>query len=244
MYASVTYGSASLVNQDVAFYVKNPNGTLIATRVALTNATGIASAEYRMPTPDPNATETIFGVWSITGSVNVAQIILSDTTNFTFGYLNGISNIQIPSSIQPQENLPIEITIDNLSNSSAWSELDITLFDQAQVPIGSFTTTNVAMEQIETLNASILIPAWAFTGQATANICLLAPDGTAIGPETVVNFQIEPNTGGTMIDPAIIGTVFEAPEYAWGGLVALLACFVAFIAFTAITKTRQHSLNA
>lgn len=242
MYALVTYGNASIANQNVAFYVKNANGTLIATRVESTNLTGIASAEYRMPPSDPNGTETSLGVWSITGTVNVTQTTLSDTTNFTFGYLSGITNIQMPSTIQPLENLPIDVTITSLSNLTVWSELDITLFDHAQEPIGSYTTTNTQASQNATVNASIFVPGWAFLGQGTVDICLLSSDGTAIGTENTSNFQIVPNTGAVTTNAAP-DTVFEAPEYAWGGLVALLACLVAFIVFTAIKKKGSTPLG-
>jgi len=234
MFANVTSSNMALVNQNVAFYVENPNGTLIALRAALTNASGIASAEYRMPTPDPSTPEISFGTWSITASVSVAQTTVTDTTNFTFGYLSAIvnSNIQIPASIQTLEDLPIEITINNLGSSTVWSELDITLFDQAQVPIGSYSTTNTDPAQNEVINASIFIPSWAFTGQGTACICLLASDGTPMGPENVVNFQITPNTATVAINP----TILVLPEYTWGGLAALIACFAAFMALTVVKK--------
>ena len=245
IYALVLYNNASVASQDVSFVMLDGNGSVIANRVMQTNATGIAYAEYRMPTPDPSTPEISFGTWSITASVNLGQGTINDTTYFTFGYLSAITNssVHIPTSIQTGENLPIQITINNLSNTTHWSELDITLFDQAQIPIGSYTTTNIGSALNETVNASILIPSWAFPGQATANICLLSSDGTAMGPENAVNFQITPNTGTATLIPAIVGTLFEAPEYAWGGLAALIVCLAAFIGFKMIEKRRQHSAN-
>ena len=246
MYANVTYNEAALVNQDVAFYVENSSGSVIAIRAAETNDSGIASADFRMPTPDQNSNETSFGTWSITGSTNVTQTTLSDTATFTFGYLSTISNVQVPASISSGENLPIGITIINISNLTMWSELDITLFDQAQVPIGSATTTNTLTARDETVNATIFVPDWAFTGQATVSICLLTANGIAIAPERVANFQILPNVSTAQSSTTVSGPAiaFVVPEYAYGGLIALAAAFAGFIAFEASKKAHQDQKNS
>jgi len=249
MYANVTYNGAAVVNQDVAFYVKNSNGSVIAIRAAETNDSGVANADFRMPTPDQDSNETNFGTWSVTGSVNVTQTTLSDTATFTFGYLSTISNVQVPASINAGENLPIEITIINISNLTMRSELDITLFDQAQVPIGSATATNTMTTRDETVNATIFIPDRAFTGQATVSTCLLTASGVAIAPERIADFEILSSISTTQSSTistaqssiAVSGPVaFVVPEYAYGGLIALAAAFVGFIAFEAFKKAHQH----
>lgn len=242
MYANVTYSGTALVNQNVAFSVENSSGSVIAVRAAETNDSGVADADFRMPLIVQNSSEAAFGTWSIVGTVNVTQNTLTDTTEFTFGYLGGISNIQVPTSIHQLDYLNISITIDNLVGSESWSEIDITLLDQSQTPIGSAAATNTMNTQAETINASIYIPKGAFIGQATVYICLLTASGVAATPEGVANFQILP-ADGTSSPSVIAGSVlaFVVPEYAYGGLIALGAALAGFIAFERLKKKNQHS---
>ncbi len=117
---------------------------MIAIGNGLTNQTGIAVVQYRLPAPDPNATEITFGIWNITASLNLSQSTLTNATSFTFNYLSNIESIKMPASINIGQTLPIELTVDNGLFSAPSSELDITVFDQANVPIGSFTYINTS----------------------------------------------------------------------------------------------------
>ena len=250
MYANVTYAGTALVNQNVVFYVRNSNGSIVATRAADTNDSGIANAAFRMPLASQNLTETGFGAWSVTGAVNVAQVGFNDTANFTFDYLSRISNIQFPPSINQLSYLDFSITVDNLVNTATWSEVDITLLDSSQTPIGSATATNTFTSQVETINASLLIPESAFPGQATAYICLLAASGVPVAPAGVANFEILPTTStpnsSNTTEPSSTSIVdgqavaFVVPEYAYGGLIALGASLAGFIAFQSLKKKRQQ----
>ena len=175
-----------LLTKTVSFSMQNPNGTVIAVGNGLTNQTGIATVQYRLPAPDPNATEITFGIWNITASLNLSSSTLTNTTSFTFNYLSNIESIQMPTSVNIGQTLPIELTIDNGLFSTPSSELDITVFDQANVPIGSFTYRNtLQLQNFTVIDLTISIPPWAFTGQATACMCLLTANGTALAPETI-----------------------------------------------------------
>jgi hypothetical protein len=197
MYASVTNNNAPIVDQSVLFTVQNSNNTIIAVRQGITNDTGIASAQFRLPTPDPSAPQNSFGMWSITASGSVTGVTISKATNFTFDYESGISNVTIPSSIHILQTLPIQLTINNAYLSAQWTQLSITLFDQTGIPIGSTTiSTTQQTANITVIDASITIPSWAFTGQATAYFCLLtnttSTQSIPISPETTASFQILP----------------------------------------------------
>ena len=191
IYGLVTYQNLMVSNQSVSFSLQNSNGTIISVGNGLTNQSGIAHVEYRLPAPDPNATMIVFGTWTITASVNVSQNVLTNTTRFNFNYLSNIEAIQIPASVQRLQTISIELTIDNGLFATPCSELDITVFDNANVPIGSFTYTNtMQMQNFTVIDLSLTIPQWAFTGQATAYMCLLTANGTALAPETIASFQI------------------------------------------------------
>lgn len=191
IYALLTYQKSGVPNQAITFSVQNTNGTTVAVASAFTNQTGYAHVEYRLPSPDPAATEIVFGTWTITASFEVLQSTVSNKTTFVFNYLSNIESIKIPASIHVSQVLPIELTIDSGLFATPDSQLDITLFDQANVPIGSYTfTNNFQMQNFTVIDTTIAIPSSAFTGQATACICLLTAQGTALAPQTVVNFQI------------------------------------------------------
>jgi hypothetical protein len=195
MYASVTYQNLLMPDENVVFSVQNSTGSVIAMKQGFTNQTGIASADFRLPTPDPTTPQYGFGTWSITASVNILNTSVNDTTTFTFNYQSGIENITIPASVHRSETLPIQLTINNEYISEQWTQLSITLFDQAGIPIGSTTVTTTQQTQnITVIDTAITIPSWAFTGQATAYICLLTNSTntqyTPVAPETTATFQI------------------------------------------------------
>src|SRR5208283_4937340 len=78
MYASVTNGNASMPDQSVLFVVQNSNKSVIAVLQGITNNTGITSADFRLPSPDPSAPQNNFGTWFITASANVTGVMISD----------------------------------------------------------------------------------------------------------------------------------------------------------------------
>jgi hypothetical protein len=195
MYALVTVNNASTPDQNVLFYIQNSIESVIAVRQGNTNETGTATANFTLPTPDPNSPQNSFGNWYITASVDIMGSTINDTANFTFNYQSGIENIQIPASIQRSETLPIQLTVNNAYLSGQWTKLSITIFDQAGIPIGSATiTADQQTQNITIIAATITIPSWAFTGQATAYFCLLSASSNTqdvpIAPETVAQFQI------------------------------------------------------
>ncbi len=192
-YALVTYKNTPMPNENVLFSILDANGTYYC-RQGVTNDTGIAAIQpsFRLPAPDFGSPQTSFGTWSITAAVNVLGVTVNDTTKFTFTYLNGIENVTIPATANRNETLPIQLTINNQELSTQWTQLSITLFDQAGIPIGSSTITATQQTQsLTVIDASINIPSWAFPGQATAYLCLLSNStDVPLAPESTANFTI------------------------------------------------------
>jgi hypothetical protein len=231
IYGNVTYDGTAVASRDVSIAVAY-NGSIYDSRVATTNATGIAHIELRLPS-FTSSSEAMFGNWTITATAVVSEITVNDTTQFMFGFLSGVSGVQVPTSIPRLGVLRINVTINSLSNATGWSSMHITLFDAAQVPIGSFSKVNTLTATNQTVNATIPIPNSAFLGQATAYICLLASDGTPVAPETTAVFQITSNPAQNGNNPA-----FVVPEYTWGALGSLMVAFAVFAGFT-IRKKRK-----
>jgi hypothetical protein len=195
MYASVTYSGISMPDQNVLFSIQNSNDSIVSTRDSLTNQTGIASANFTIPPIDPTSPQYSFGAWSIIASVDILNTTVTNTTNFTFSYQSGIQNVTLPASIHRTQTLPIELTINNQYLSAQWTQLSITVFDYAGEPIGStIMMTSQQTQNITVVDATITIPSWVFTGQATAYFCLLtnSTNGlyTSIAPETTATFNI------------------------------------------------------
>jgi hypothetical protein len=197
LYASVTYKGASLPLEPVVFAVQNTNGTVITVMQAPTNQTGIASTSFRLPAPDPTAPQNNFGNWSVIAAVNITGASASDTAKFTFAYQNGIQNVALPPSIQKGTVMQIQLTINSQHVSLQWNTLSISLFDQSGIPIGSTTiATSQLTQNLTVVDASMLIPNWAFPGNATAVFCILGNSANAlsvpVAPEKTATFQIEP----------------------------------------------------
>lgn len=192
-YALVTTSDTPLADQSVFFTILDANGTSYY-RQGVTNETGIATIQpsFRLPAPDFGSPQTGFGTWSITATTSVLNVIANDTTTFTFNYLSGIENITLPTSIHATETLPIQLTINNIALSEQWTQLSITIFDQAGIPIGSSTLTATQQTQdLTVVDAAITIPSWAFTGQATVYLCLISNStNIPLAPESIANFNI------------------------------------------------------
>lgn len=191
-YASVTSGNIAMPEERVEFTTLEANGTIYSSTQGVTNQTGIAAISFRLPSPSFGSSQTGFGTWSITGVVDVSGVTVNDTVPFTFSYLSGIENITIPSTISRGETLQIQLTINNQDLSAQWSQLSITIFDNASVPISSSTiAVTQQIQYITVVNAAILIPSWAFTGTATAYFCLLSNSTSLpLAPESLATFNI------------------------------------------------------
>jgi len=191
IYGSLSYQKSAVANQEISFEIQNSQGTLVAIADSVTNQTGIAQIKYRLPSPDVNATQFVFGTWKITASLTEQQVSVSNTTTFNFNYLSNIESFKIPATVHKSQNLQIEINIDTGFFDTPISELEVTILDQANVPIASYAYANtLQLQNFTVVVATFAIPSWASAGQATACMCLLSSSGSALAPETVANFQI------------------------------------------------------
>ena len=193
LYAYVTSSGVPVANKDVIFTVLNPNGTVISIRTVFTNSSGYAYQEYRTPWLD-NGT-TYFGTWSVFASVEVSQVVVSDTVSFMYNYpvIIDVNGITLPATVTRGSAMTINITLQGIDSSTHWSALAITIYDNASVPI---TTQIINANTItgNTISAKVTIPTWAFVGAATVYVNVLSNSPTAGGvpvcPEQSAGFQI------------------------------------------------------
>jgi len=184
VYANVTSDGAGVGSKDVAFTVREPNNSDLATLVNQTDTDGIANINFRIPVvqPDPQA---IFGNWSILVAVDVSEVNVNATTTFAVGYSIIISNISIPASVHRSSSIPINVTLQILGPLPKGLTLTESILDSAEVPLGTFAVAITTANQSQTsmkVTSSIPIPAWAFTGSATlyVNVLTAMPDAGGV----------------------------------------------------------------
>jgi hypothetical protein len=96
MYAYVTYRGEPVPNKPVAYQIRGPGGyEVIETKFSGSN--GLSVLKFSIP-----ASTDYFGVWNITGSVDIAGQVVSDLLFFRVGWL--IEAVDI--TIEPDERLP------------------------------------------------------------------------------------------------------------------------------------------
>jgi len=85
LYANVTYNWWPMQQKLVGFEVEDPNGAVWAKLSNVTDVNGQAWVKFRLPWPCDNP-ESLFGVWHITATVDVACIVINDTLDFHYDY--------------------------------------------------------------------------------------------------------------------------------------------------------------
>ena len=192
LYAKVTYNDDPVADKYVAFEVKDPNGTTVATRVAPTNASGIAEVEFRIPSTP------LFGEWLAIATVDVAETVVADTMPFDVGWIIEILSVTPEaSSYKKGETATFTLEIKNIAKTTKSPLITIVIYDNCGVPIGKAVLPDWSIEGETTtsVNLAVEIPAWAFVGTATvyANALTDFPqnDGVPFCPEGSASFLIE-----------------------------------------------------
>jgi hypothetical protein len=192
MRALVNYNGVPVVNKQVAFAVASPNGTVLSITSSWTNQTGYADWQFRLPWLDDKP-QALFGNWTIVATVDVAQVTVTDSIQFTFNYLLDINGLQMLASMRRSQLSTINVTLQSLTNSP--SVLTITVYDEQKVPV-AFTTTSITSAAGTTVTATIdvAIPSWAYVGKAAIYVDVLTKlptlGGVPLCPEKSANFQI------------------------------------------------------
>lgn len=84
--ANVTYNGWPVQNKDVAFEVRAANGTIMTVLVDRTDENGFANVSFRMNWPCDNP-ESLFGIWKVTATVDIACDVVTDYFYFKYDYL-------------------------------------------------------------------------------------------------------------------------------------------------------------
>lgn len=202
LYAYVTYNWWPMQQKLVGFEVNDPNGNVWTKLSAVTDENGIATVSFRMPWPCENP-ESLFGVWKVTATVDIACTIVNDTMPFKYDYLAHIFKVTVvPPACGNDMNFAhtdqVIIDIDYGSHSEQHYPLLVvaTLFDNVSVPVAIATGQDTIGYAIwctwanGSMELTMYIPKFAVAGWATLRVDIYDKDPTEGGipycPEYVI----------------------------------------------------------
>jgi hypothetical protein len=169
----VTFNGAAVADKLVTFTVTadgNPSD-VVYTTTAYTNANGIAVATYRLPNYDSGVMP--FGDYTVTASVDVAQVLVSDSFSFQYNYVLTISNVAVPGETAQGQVATTAVTITDNSLSAQSYYLTWTVTDANDVPVVYGATSGITTGVTTAINnIQLSIPTYAFVGTATLHVNL------------------------------------------------------------------------
>ena len=201
LYAYVTYNFWPEQNKDVTFEIIDNYGTTWAVLMGRTDSNGIATVSFRMPwvCDDP---ERYIGEWTVIATVEVAEVVKTDTLTFKYDYLINIWKVVTDAtSYAHEETITVTVEFGSYAMQDYYVLFTITAVDETGVPFG-FTYYEITIGGAEyctyknyTFSVTIYIPKWARAGLATIYVVPLSDypqnGGTSYGPVASVQVGIE-----------------------------------------------------
>jgi hypothetical protein len=86
LYANVTYGGSPVEAKLVSFVVRDPDGKIIFGEVNTTDAYGITTVKFRLPTNAPS------GIWTADALTDVASVTVHDMLTFQISVLGDLGS--------------------------------------------------------------------------------------------------------------------------------------------------------
>ncbi len=231
LYTYLTYHNTAVANKLVAFEIHGPvnplnNITFIGT--AMTNASGMATYNFRIPWPTENPETIIFGTWNAYAShVDTPDVRVEDTLTFEVGWIVEILSIATVSvDFQPQTIfgkgtcVGIELVLRNIAMVSKMAMLAVTAYDEMGVPFDNIIIDDFEIQPGENYTYyELQIPEWVFVGMAIVNASVytapLTEGGLPYCPEVSTTFLI------TVRDVAIVSVIPSATSIVIGQTVSV-----------------------
>jgi len=146
LYANVTYNDWPVQNKPVSFEVREPHGIVMTVLTGITDANGIAHVSFRMDWPCVNP-EDLFGLWTVTATVDIACIVVNDTLQFHYDYLVHWWKVTTdkeqntpPNEYKHCEYVYTTITFGSYAMQNYWVLITETIHDELNYPIWTGTT--------------------------------------------------------------------------------------------------------
>jgi hypothetical protein len=173
---------------EITYEPKDPGYKLWAKLVARTDSNGIATVVFRMPWPCENP-EDVTGIWLVTATVNVADVVITDTMLYYYEYMVYITKVTTGKFYYYHDDtvhVCVEYRTHSMQKYPALFAIVIT--DELGVPFGmdaSFTTMVGGAKWCTWKEGKfcvdIYIPKWAFAGYAYVHVSVYDKDPTEGG---------------------------------------------------------------
>jgi hypothetical protein len=195
LYAAVSYNLWPVQQKLVGFEVRDPHGNVVAILTATTDADGIAHTFYRIPWPCDNP-EDLFGVWTVTATVDIACVVVNDTMSFHFDYLvHWIKVTTDKATYAHGETIDVTVNFGSHAQQPHQVLVTVDLFDELGYSIGiAYTVMTVSGATYCTLkNYTVTLPIyiekWVVAGIAKLHVNAYSDwptlGGSAWAPEYV-----------------------------------------------------------
>jgi len=168
----LTYGGAPIALKNVAFEVHSPHDDIVFTRQAQTNLDGIACITFRIPWPDVNPEDIVFGDWYVYADADVAEMKVYDTLNFTVGWIVSVTESITETPVCRGDTVDVDLNITNISEVSRSVYISIVIYDDLGVPVASMGILVTVDPGTHSYSYTLTIPTWAYIGEGTVYINL------------------------------------------------------------------------
>jgi hypothetical protein len=197
LFAYVSYNYWPVQNKLVGFEVEGPEGILLK-RTAATDCDGYATIAFEMPwrCDDP---EAMFGLWTVTATVDISDTRINDTMVFKYDYMVRIWKVTT-DMFEYNHCDEVVVTIEYGTYAQQWypALFSVLLMDELIVPVGmALVETEIGGAEWcryanGTITVSIHIPKWAFAGLATIHVNAYDRDPTEGGVAWTPEFEPPP----------------------------------------------------
>jgi len=214
LFAKLTYNADPVQNKEVVFQVvggggtcedpENTTGYVNFTRVATTNADGVAYIEFGIPWPcSPAECEEIFGVWTVVAKATVREMTTEDWLWFKVNWL--VMDLTVTpkaTEFKKGEDANFTVTFCTFRLQPKDVLITLTIYDDLGVPVGTTSIwITVGNEDIvwctsncTEIELNIPLPKWAFAGEGTIYVNALTDwpfnCGVPVCPEASETFAI------------------------------------------------------
>jgi hypothetical protein len=180
LYAYLTYNLDPIQNKLVSFEIHSPHDDYIVYLSAITNTTGYATVNFRIPWPCPAwPQDEIFGIWHVYATADVANQLVTDTLQFRVGWLVELISVEsLYENYYKGNHTEWKITFKTISAQDRKVTFTLLLQDELGVPVGRLTIVNYTVggapllgeKGCEEMMVCLEIPKWAYIGTATAHV--------------------------------------------------------------------------
>ena len=205
--ALVTYNGWPVQQKLVGFQIHSPTGVYDIYRENYTDIGGVAWVAFRIPWPCVDPWTNVFGVWSVTATVEVAKQIVNDTMQFKVGWPVQVLNVTGQDvTIDKYHPTDMKFTVWYSTQRMDTSDIPLLLTVTAYDNLGFFIGSGSYVANLTDFTNGDLV--WCNTVYFSYTFTIPTPTNAVVGPATVYAdaYNYAPWYGGVPWCPEATGT--------------------------------------